>query len=190
MNGRMMKRLVCFLIAAMLCVGTVCECGAATQVTDLRNFKIESSGVPWATYRKIAQRLHLKRSYSSAFDVSYRNANIIVGFARHPSVYGKKRYYSYALNRGSKKLRFYGVILGDTLSTVKRKLRKARKREALQSDMYSFPAPSGAVFLYLPCGVGCIIRCRRQHRHTPARAYIMPPQGGISCREAIYHTRL
>ena len=123
MNGRMMKRLVCFLIAAMLCVGTVCECGAATQVTDLRNFKIESSGVPWATYRKIAQRLHLKRSYSSAFDVSYRNANIIVGFARHPSVYGKKRYYSYALNRGSKKLRFYGVILGDTLSTVKRKLR-------------------------------------------------------------------
>ncbi len=119
---RRWRSIAALVLAMVMCFGFAAECRATTYVTDLRNYRIDSSGVSWSRYRTIAQRLKLRSWKTVYFDKAYRNKTIRIGFARNARYGGTKRYYSFALNRGSKKFRFYGVTIGDTLATVKRKL--------------------------------------------------------------------
>ena len=74
--------------------------------------------------KKFAKKLGLKRKSSKDFDLYYKGNNIIIGTNKSNVSYPKK--YIYVYNKGNKNLTFYGIRIGDSKSTVRKKLKKQK----------------------------------------------------------------
>ena len=72
--------------------------------------------------KKFAKKLGLKRKSSKDFDLYYKGNNIIIGTNKSNVSYPKK--YIYVYNKGNMNLTFYGIKIGDSKSTVRKKLKK------------------------------------------------------------------
>ena len=70
--------------------------------------------------KKFAKKLGLKKKSSKNFDLYYKGNSIIIGTNKSNVSYPKK--YIYVCNKGNKNLTFYGIKIGDSKKTIRKKL--------------------------------------------------------------------
>ena len=112
-----LKRLV-LIILSVLCFSMTFTVQART--VDFKEGSIQywdmNSG------KKFAKKLGLKKKSSKNFELYYKGNNIVIGTNKSSVSYPKK--YIYVYNKGNKNLTFYGIKIGDSKSTIRKKLKK------------------------------------------------------------------
>ena len=118
--GKRLLRGFAAAMALMLSLGTPLTAEAAARQVDYKNYQVQyyNSSSP----ARLARKLGLKKKSSRKFKKYYKGKKVVVGWNSGSASYPKK--YVYIKNSGNKKFTVYGVKIGDSKKTVKKKMNK------------------------------------------------------------------
>lgn len=125
--SRSIKRISILLLMIIIIFGTETNCFAASKIVSFDGVNFLHAD----KLTKAAKALGLKQKRNRLFSIYYSGKKIIIG--RNPRVENSSRKMLYIKNTGNKKLRFYGVKIGDSRSAVRKKMKKSPYRDVLNN---------------------------------------------------------